>query len=129
MWLRRDRRSRSTGPAKHTQRVQGVPTTRLSAGLVQLEVDVALVRLLEWPPSGRVACALDDIERLGDPVVRLHARGAKVVERPEDVVVPARWERELGVLRIDELAGRQTAQQSAVEQVLLASLACGPERR
>src|SRR5207249_8607477 len=99
-------------------------TTGLAYVLVHREVDLALVRLLEPPSAISIAFLLDDRDRFVDAIVGLRAGRTKVVQRPQDVVVPTGRKRELRIPRVDHLARRQPAQQPTLEEVLLATLAC-----
>ncbi len=63
----------------------------------------------------------DDMQGIADARVGLETGGPEVVERTENVVVVAGRERELQERRIRDLAGRAPPEETALEQVLLAS--------
>src|SRR6185369_4718144 len=59
---------------------------------------------------------------VGAPI-RGHTGGAEIVEGAQGVVVPEWRKREASPVRVDDLAGRQAAQQSPFEEVGFAALA------
>src|SRR5207244_8745722 len=105
-------------PVEHAQRPERVPAARLAFAVLHLEVDLALVDVLERPPPVGIPIALDDRDRLRDSLVR-PASVAQVVEPAQDVVEIPVWEREPEPARIDHLAGRLPPEEPALEHVLL----------
>src|SRR6185503_15439664 len=73
------------------------------------------------------------IDRFGDALVRSDARSAQVVERPQDVVVPARRKRTLRPrggppelpIDVDDLSSRSRSEQAALEEILLSAKPSG----
>ena len=85
--------------------------------------------ILEGPATVRIALGLDQVDRLGHPLVRNSAGRAQVVETSEHVVVPigrvgelrpGRGAIGLAVL-VDHLTGRQPPKHAPLEEVLLAA--------
>src|SRR6266850_2849982 len=79
--------------------------------------------ILQGPPSAWGSFAPNEIDRLGDPLIRLDLRASKVVEPAQHVVVPTWRERKEEPLRIHDRTCRQPAEQATIEQVLLALVA------
>src|SRR5438067_1287563 len=112
------RRSRSWSllvPPEHTHGPEGVPPAWYAFALVHRKVRPAGMGILEGPAAIRIALGLDQVDRLGHPLIRNGAGRAQVVEAPEHIVVPVR---RVGKLRegwVDELAGRLPAQHLSFE--------------
>src|SRR5258707_310155 len=89
------------------------------------------MRVLERPTPVFVALLPHQIDRLGHALVGRDAGAPQVVQSPQDVVVPARGERNLGprrfdsglAVRSDDLSGRSRSEQAALEEVLLSAKA------
>src|SRR6184192_509472 len=116
-------------PAEHARGAEGVPPARSPLALVHREVHLAGMRILEGPAAVRTALGLDQVDRLGHPLVRNGAGRAQVVETSEHVVVPigrvgelrpGRGAMGLAVL-IDHLTGRQPAKHPPLEEIVLAA--------
>ena len=58
-------------PVEHAHRAERVPPARLALAVLHLEVGLARVDVLERPPAIGIPIALDDPDRLGDPLVGL----------------------------------------------------------
>jgi hypothetical protein len=92
------------------------------------------VRIVEEPSTIGLPPARDEMHGIPDPHVRRNTRFCEVIERTEDLVVVAGWERELQERRIRDLAGREPSEERSLELVLLASpsrcrdLRRGPDR-
>src|SRR5579862_7981639 len=95
------------------------------------------MRILERPSSVRVAFLRHQIDRLRNALVRRDARSTQTVESPQDVVMPARGERQLGprrrlsglAVRCDDLSGRSRSEQATLEEILLSAKAGGGDVR
>ena len=86
-------------PAQHAERSKGVPAARLAGAAFHLEVHRTRMRILERPTPVFVALLPHQIDCLGDALVGCDAGPSQVVQSPQDVVVPARGERNLGPCR------------------------------
>src|SRR3989442_6671675 len=75
-------------PPEHAHGPQSVPPARSSLALVHGEVQPAAMGILEGPGAVRIALGLDQVDRLGQPLVRNGAGRAHVVETSEHVIVP-----------------------------------------
>jgi hypothetical protein len=113
--IRTRRQSRSlVVPAEDAHGAKGVPPARFPLALVDREVHLAGMGILDGPAALRVALGLDQIDRLGQPLIRDSAGRAQVVETSEHVVVPLSREGELRPGRgamclaviLDHLTGR-----------------------
>src|SRR5437899_223469 len=91
-------------PIEHAQRSERVPATRRTYAL-QLEVRLTLVAVFQRPTAVRKLFVPNDLHGIGKAVVAAGVDGLKVIERPQDVVVPSRREGELNENRFDNLAG------------------------
>src|ERR1700736_954276 len=118
-------------PAEHTHGPEGVPPARSPLALVYREVQLTGMGILEGPAAVRTALGLDQVDRLGHPLVRNGAGRAQVVETSEHVVIPIGRVRELrpggralslSVLN-DHLTGREPAKHPPLKEVLLAAQA------
>src|SRR5438094_3970620 len=116
-------------PLEHALGPQAVPPARSPLALVNREVQLAGMGILEGPAAVRIALGLDQVDRLGHPLVRNSAGRAQVVETSEHVVVPigrvgelrpGRGAIGLAVL-VDHLTGRQPPKHAPLEEVLLAA--------
>src|SRR2546428_4074219 len=134
--IRIRRQSRSlVVPAEYARRAEGVPPARSPLALVHREVQLAGMGIVESPAALRLALGLDQVDRLGHPLVPDGAGPAQVVETSEHVVVPigrvgelrpGRGAMGLTVL-VDHLTGRQPAQHPPLRQDLPAAEAApGP---
>src|SRR5215475_12271712 len=79
---------------------------------------VAMSRV-EEPPAVWLTTLTDDGDSLVDAYIRLHVRGAEVVQRTQHIVAPERRKRELRPHRLDDVAGRQPAEQPTIEEILM----------
>src|SRR5688572_20521130 len=77
------------------------------------------MRVLEAPSPILTALLDDEVERLGHPLVPRDPGTPQILQRPQDIIVVAVWERELGIGRIDDLAGRKPAEEAPLEEVFL----------
>src|SRR6185369_6978861 len=75
----------------------------------------------ERPAAVGIAVALDDGDRLLDTLVAREPRVTQVVEPAQDVEVPPVRERGSKPVRVDHLAGRLSAEEPALQHVLLAA--------
>src|SRR5207302_5446195 len=73
-------------PIQNAHRAKRVPAARLALPFVHFEIDRTRMRILQGPASVFGSLALDKLDRLGDPLVRLDARAAQVVEPAQHVV-------------------------------------------
>src|SRR5712692_7387388 len=73
-------------PVQHPHRAESVPAAGLALTFIHLEVDRTRVRILQGPASVFGSLALDEIDRLGPPVVRFDARTLHVLEPAQNVV-------------------------------------------
>src|SRR5579863_7601777 len=112
-------------PLQHSQGAQGIPAAWPALAVVDLQRHPAAIPGLERPSTLIVALRCDDLDRLGDAFVRLHAGAPQVLEPPQQVVMPPRWKGEARpvsaalAIPLDHLAGRSSAQQAALEEVFL----------
>src|SRR5467141_4145435 len=74
-------------PAEHARGAEGVPPARSPLALVHREVQLAGMGILEGPAAARIAFELDQVDRLGHPLVGNGAGRAQVVETSEHVIV------------------------------------------
>lgn len=79
------------------------------------------MRAIEEPSTIGLLPALDDMQGIADARIGLDTGVSEVVERTEDVVVVAGRKREFQERRIRDLAGRAPSEETALEQVRLAS--------
>ena len=93
------------GPTQDAQSPEGSPPARLARAALHLEVDRSRVRILERPAAKPISLARDHIDGLGGAIVGFDAGSPQIVQPPQDVVVPARGERNLRPRRIDDLPG------------------------
>src|SRR5438552_5469090 len=75
-------------PPEHTHSPEGVPPARSALALVHRKVQPAGMWILGGPPAVHIALGLDQVDRLGHPLVWNGACRAQVVETSEHVVVP-----------------------------------------
>src|SRR5256885_11070229 len=110
-------------PAEHARGAEGVPPARSPLALVHREVQLAGMGILQGPAAVRIALGLNQVDRLGHPLVRNGAGRAQVVETAEHVIVPkgrvgelcpGRGALGLAVL-VDHLTGRQPAKHPPLE--------------
>jgi hypothetical protein len=80
-----------------------------------------VVRVIEEPSTGGLPSTLDEVQSIPDAHVWMNTVVPRVVERTEDVIVVTGRERELQERRVRDLAGREPSEESALEQVPLAS--------
>src|SRR5712671_286706 len=106
-------------PPEHTHRPQGVPPAWFAFALVHRKVLPAGMGILERPAAIRIALGLDQVDRLGQPLIGSGAGGAQIVETSEHVVVPVRRVGELREGRIDHLTCRKPAKHPSLEEVLV----------
>src|SRR2546430_15235049 len=83
----------SARPVQDPQRAERVPAAGLALAVFHLEVDLALVDVLERPAAVRAPFLLYYFDRLGDPIVGLGLSSAEVFEAAQDVVEVVRRER------------------------------------
>ena len=100
------------------------PAAGRARRLGHVEIDVGRVAPIEEPPAIGLARALDDVDRLGQAFVQ-DAGVAEVVERAQDVVVVVGREREPREVGVDHLAGREPAEQPALEGIFVRSASGG----
>src|SRR5690242_14155477 len=108
-------------PTEHTQRSKRVPPAGLAHRLIERKGERLVVRVIEKPAAVSLPPALDNLQSIADARVGPDAGGLEVVERTQNVVVVAGREREFQERRIRHLAGRTPPEETALEQVLLAS--------
>lgn len=112
-------------PTEQAQGPEGVPPTRFAYGLAEGQGERLVVGGIEDPSPVRPAFAFEDAHGIADARVGrnmvVNTGGPEVVERTEDVVMVAGRERELQELRIGDLTGRESAEKSALEEVLFAT--------
>ena len=101
------------------------PAARLPVALAEVHRQLVVEDEAERPPAVGVALRFDELDRLGDSLVRRDAGISEVIERAQGAVVPPGGKREMQPLAIADLAIRQAAQEPALEQVLLSALAGG----
>jgi hypothetical protein len=109
-------------PAEHTQSPERVPPARLAHRLIEGEGERLVVRVIEEPSAVALPAALDDLQGIADACIGWGTGGSEVVERTQDVVVVAGREGEFQEPRIRDLTGRAPPEETALKQVLLASL-------
>src|SRR5262249_59437917 len=78
-------------PLQHPQCPEGVPAAGRAPSF-QLEVGLALVAVVERPAAVVAPRPSDDVDRLGEARIARRLDGLEVIERAQDVVVPARRE-------------------------------------
>src|SRR3954454_460704 len=111
-------------PVEHPKRAEGVPTAWFADLSLEVEVHPAGVDPVEQPAPVGLAFGPHDLDRLGHTRIRFGPSAAEVVEGAQHVVAPVVREGEVEVLRIDDIAGALPAEQTALEEVLLAAPAC-----
>src|SRR5215213_1019726 len=87
------------------------------------------MRVLEPPSTVRAAFLADEVDRLSHPLVRRHPGAAQILQRSQNIVVIAGWERELGPGGVDHFASRKAVKQMALEQEFLPPFTRGGHRR
>src|SRR5262249_11167463 len=92
----------------------------------QLEVGLALVAVLELPAAIVAPRASDDVDRLGEARVARRLDGLEVIERAQDIVVPARREGEAKEDRLDDRAGAMGAEEPMHQEELTAATLGSP---
>jgi hypothetical protein len=112
-------------PLQHAQRAERIPAAG-GADAFELEPSLALVAVVERPAAVLALCAADNVDCFAEALVARRARGLEIVERAEDVVVPARWEGELKENRLDDFARAMRAKQPVHQQKLAAAGLGGP---
>src|SRR5262249_60823915 len=76
-------------PPEHTHAAEGVPPARSALPLVHREVQPAGMGILEGPAAVCIALGLDQVDRLGPPLVRSGGRPARVGGAPGDAAAAA----------------------------------------
>src|SRR5436190_1261985 len=136
-------RRKGVPPAQNANGSQRVPAARFTGAALQLDVRRTRMRVLERPAALLVALRSHQLDGLGRAPVGGDAGPPQVVQTPEDVVVPARGERQLRPGRLppglaigfDDLSGGPRSQEAAFEEVLLSAQPRGrdvgarPDRR
>jgi hypothetical protein len=112
---------RSLKPTKHSQRPERIPPTRFAHRFTEVQRERLVVRVVEKPSSIRLACALDNLQRVEDARIRVRTGVSEVIERAEYVVVISGWKCEFQEFGICHLTGRAPPEQSTLEQVFLPS--------
>src|SRR6478735_7017367 len=108
-------------PVEHAQRSQRVPAARVSVAVLERELGLARMGVLEQPGAVGLSLVPDQLNGLGDPLVRGLAGTTEVVEGAKYVVVPARRPGELEPVLGGHLAGALAPEQVPLQQVLLAA--------
>src|SRR5215469_4928552 len=85
--------------------------------------------MIEEPSTVALAFALEDVQRIGHARILLDTGVSEVVERTEDVIVIPRRKGKFQEFQVRELAGREPATESTLQQVLFASSPCGGDLR
>src|SRR5436190_3806978 len=113
-------------PPQDSQGTECVPPARRPSLAFHVEVDLALMGLIEGPSSVLVSTPYHQVDGFVRPFIGLHARLSQVLQAPQDVVVPTRWKRESCPTRsrilpiaLDDLSGGQRPEEAAFQQVLL----------
>ena len=95
----------SVPPLQHPQRAECVPTARRTEAF-QFEVRLALPAVLQRPAAVGALGATDDVDRFAEAPVPRRVDGLEIIESAEDVVVPARREREAKEDGLDDVPVR-----------------------
>src|SRR2546427_13222234 len=71
-------------PVEDTHRAKRVPPAGPALAVVHLEVGLARVDVLEWPPAVGIPIALDDTDRLRDALVGLDLGLRPALQAPQE---------------------------------------------
>src|SRR3989442_7899314 len=81
-------------PSQDAQGTECVPAARRSSPTFHVEVNPALVRLIERPSPVLVSTPCHEVDGFVGPFIGLDAGLPQVVQAPQDVVVPTSRKRE-----------------------------------
>src|SRR5437773_671017 len=114
-------------PLQHAQRAEGVPTAGRTQSF-QFKVGLALVAVLQRPAAVLAPSAADDVDRSAEALVTRRVDGLEVIESAEDVVGPARRERDAKEYGLDDVAGTLRAKEPVHQEELTATALRSPDR-
>jgi hypothetical protein len=97
----------------------GVPAARLALGLIHSQIQLLWMRVLKAPPPVLAALVDNEVDRLAHPLVPGDPRTPQILQRAQDVVEIAGWERERRKDRIDDLASRTPTEETPLKQIVL----------
>src|SRR6185312_9111575 len=122
-------------PIQHPQGAQSIPAARPSLALVRRDRHPAGILGLQGPSAAFVTLRGYERDRLGNTLVGHRLGATKIVEAPQDVVMPPRRKGEATPLGAalaipgDQLTRRPAPKETALEQIFLAAQTSSGDRR